>query len=73
MMSYSPALHKLLTICPPVRINGTVVRVIEKGMFTKEEIEALRKEDNAKRRWQKKPLIANFLPDNIRPKWIPKL
>lgn len=73
MMTYSPVLYKLLTICPPIRINGTVVRVIKKGMFTEEEIEALRKEDNIKRRWQKKPLIANFLPADIRPKGIPKL
>ncbi|MBR4750250.1 MAG: hypothetical protein IK077_00665 [Thermoguttaceae bacterium] len=73
MTSYSPALLKLLRYCKPIRVNGYNVFPLPEGFFTKEEIEDLRKEDEARRYFKKKPFIANFLPDDIRPKGIPKL
>ena len=73
MTSYSPALAKLLTNCHSIKIKGFRVFPLPDGLFTREEIEDLRKEDEARRYFKKKPFIANFLPDDIRPKGIPKL
>ena len=73
MMSYSPALSKLFCNCSPIRVNGYNVFPLPQGFFTKEEIEVLRKEDTAQKNLMHYPLIASFLPDDIRPKGIPKL
>ena len=73
MTSYSPALSKLLRYCKPIRVNGYNVFPLPEGFFTKEEIEDLRKEDRIQKKYMHYPLIANFLPDDIRPIGIPKL
>ena len=46
---------------------------IPQGKLTKEEIEMLRQEDELRKQLHRSPLIANFLPDDIRPKGIPKM
>ena len=73
MTSYSPALVKLLRNCDSIMVNGTFVYPLPEGFFTNEEIEVLRREDSARRNLMGDPLIANFLPDDIRPKGIPKM
>ena len=72
-MYYCPALIKLREASRPVKVNGIKVRSLQRGLFTNEEIEDLRKFETYRKSMHQEPLIANFLPDDIRPKGIPKL
>ncbi|MBR4750251.1 MAG: hypothetical protein IK077_00670 [Thermoguttaceae bacterium] len=49
------------------------MRIIRKELFTDEEIEELREFENYRKSLGREPSIMNFLPDDIRPKGIPKL
>ena len=73
MMRYSPVLDKLTTLSCPIRVGDTFVFPIPVNRFSKEEIDMLRKEDNLSQQFGYGPLVANFLPDDIRPKGIPKM
>lgn len=72
-MYYCPPLIKLIETSPSVRVNGTLMRIIRKELFTDEEIEELREFENYRKSLGREPSIMNFLPDDIRPKGIPKL
>ncbi|MBQ9812176.1 MAG: hypothetical protein IJM54_02585 [Thermoguttaceae bacterium] len=49
------------------------MRIIRKELFTDEEIEELREFENYRKSLGREPSIMSFLPDDIRPKGIPKL
>ena len=77
-MTDNPALFKLLQ----GSIDGVVERiemdeqdpfVIPDGFLTQEEIESLREEHNFELSLQGTYLIANFLPDDLRPPHVKKL
>ena len=77
-MTDNPALFKLLH----GSIDGVVERiemdeqdpfVIPDGFLTQEEIESLREEHNFELSLQGTYLIANFLPDDLRPAHVKKL
>ena len=61
-----------LSVINYVGFDYSFARVIPDGMFTAEEIEVLRQEH--KKRWEigYGAFVANFLPDNLRPKDVPK-
>ena len=56
-----------------VKVGNIWMWTIPDGEFTSEEIEELRQHDLDHQRFNEAPLIANFLPDDIRPKGIPKM
>ena len=75
MTDYGPVLIKLVSMRPRrVYYNFDSAMVIpEDAIFTKEEIEDLRNED-ADYVWATgNHLIANFMPDDIRPADVPKM
>ena len=77
-MTGNPALFKLIH----GNIDGVVERVemdeqdpyiIPDGFLTQDEIESLREEHNFELSLQGTYLIANFLPDDLRPAHVKKL
>lgn len=77
-MTGNPALFKLIR----GNIDGVVERVemgeqdpyiIPDGFLTQDEIESLREEHNFELSLQGTYLIANFLPDDLRPAHVKKL
>ncbi|MBQ9370895.1 MAG: hypothetical protein IJU03_01765 [Thermoguttaceae bacterium] len=72
-MTNNPALFKLLRAHPyRIKVNGIWLMIIPDDLLNQDEVEMLRKEDN----WRKEhddPIIANFLPDDVRPKGIKKM
>lgn len=73
MTSDNPATIKLFKLSRPIEIEGDFLWPIPVGKFTEEEIEELRQEDLLGKQLGYPPFIANFLPDDIRPKGIPKM
>lgn len=73
MTSDSPAVNKLFRLSRPIKMGYERVWPIPANKFTKEEIEELRNEDSLGKQLGYPPFIANFLPDDIRPKGIPKM
>ncbi|MBQ9812175.1 MAG: hypothetical protein IJM54_02580 [Thermoguttaceae bacterium] len=73
MASYSPLLKRVFTTCDRVHIGFSWPFVISKEEYSKEEIEKLRREHKRTLKEDGLYFIANFLPDDIRPKGIPKL
>ena len=73
MMTYNPVANKLVQTSRPIKIGYLRVFPIPKGKFSKKEIDELRKYDETVKRLGYHPFVANFLPDDIRPKGIPKL
>lgn len=73
MTSVSPVLDKLFEVGSQIIIGYTTPFIISNKDFTAKEIEELRHEHNLAYKCDGTPLIANFLPDDIRPKGIPKL
>ena len=73
MLTSDPTFFKLLETSRPISVGKFNVFPIPENVFTKQEIEILREEDKLRRELYDRPLIANFLPDDIRPKGIPKL
>lgn len=72
-MTNNPTLFKLLRSTNPIIAKKMVVFIIPEGQFTPEEIEILPKEDFDRQWLGEGPFIANFLPDDIRPKGVKKL
>lgn len=72
-MTDNPALAKLISVSRPIKIGTNILWPIPQGKLTREEIEMLREEDELRKQLHRFPLIANFLPDDIRPKGIPKM
>ena len=77
-MIYSKALSKLLriTLGKPERhitVNDECLHIIYEGEFSKEDIDELRNIDIWFQKNGNPPLIANFLPDDVRPKGIKKM
>ena len=68
-MTTNPALFKLLDSNPEsFDYKGYITTwIISDGLLTKEEIESLRKENEADLALGGEPFIANFLPDGERP------
>ena len=73
MITDNPAAYKLVTISTPIRLGDAFVFPIPPNKFTREEIEMLREEDDLRKQLGYQPFVANFLPDDIRPKGIPKM
>ena len=73
MMTYDPAISKLLRVSRPIKLGEYRVFPIPPNVFSPEEIAVLRREDQLRKELNKQPFIANFLPDDIRPKGIPKM
>ena len=73
MMTDNPVVNKLTRISEPILVGDVYVFPIPEGKFSKKEIEILRSEDEFGKELGYDPSIANFLPDDIRPKGIPKL
>ena len=74
MMVHSPTIRKWqYSNRKHVTVNGEHMWVISDGEFTPEEIEELREYDSMSRICNRLPLIANFLPDDVRPEGVKKL
>lgn len=74
MTTGSPALVKLLkTKHEILYLAGRHYHAIPNTSFTKEEIDELRRLDDLSFETDGERFIANFLPDDIRPKNVPKL
>lgn len=73
-MTTNPALFKLLDSNPEsFDYKGYITTwIISDGLLTKEEIESLRKENEADLALGGEPFIANFLPDGERPAHVKK-
>ena len=56
-----------------VKVDGHLLHVLPSGFFTTKEIERLRKLEEWSIELGNGPSIANFLPDSIRPKNVPKM
>ena len=56
-----------------VEVNGHLLRVLPSGFFTQKEINRLRELEEWFIENGDDPFIANFLPDSIRPKNVPKM
>ena len=72
MTSVNPLLDRLFEN-KQIIIGLSTPFIISDKDFTKEEIEELRSMHNFMYEEDKLYLIANFLPDEIRPKGIPKM
>lgn len=77
-MVYNEALFKLieLTNGKPelfVKIDNEWKRIIPESEFSSEEIEELRDLEKWRQENGNPPMIANFLPDDIRPAHVKKL
>ncbi|MBR4750249.1 MAG: hypothetical protein IKX88_16780 [Thermoguttaceae bacterium] len=74
MTTYSESLQKLLNSdADYLKINGDYYWVIPDNLFTRREIDELRETSSSFKENNGSELIANFLPDDMRPKGIPKL
>ena len=83
-MNEPPALNKLLSIptrtifvdLSPLHYGGIrygTVRIIPEGVFSPEEIEELRQVHEERWKNGHGAVIANFLPDKVRPKDVPQM
>lgn len=73
-MIMNPAFDRLLGMdVERVEIGGEWLYIIPNGEFSTKEIEELRDVDEYFKEYNKHPMIANFLPDDVRPSNIPKL
>lgn len=77
-MTDNPALFKLLHgsidgVVERIEMDEQAPFVIPDGFLTQEEIESLREEHNFELSLQGTYLIANFLPDDLRPAHVKKL
>ena len=73
-MTNNPALFKLIQARPDwVEMDGSDPFIIPDGLFSPEEIESLREEHNFRFSLEGTYLIANFLPDDLRPPHVKKL
>lgn len=73
-MTSNPALFKLIDAHPEwVEIGDSFPYIIPDGLLTQEEIESLREEHNYEFSLEGTYLIANFLPDDIRPEHVKKM
>ncbi|MGN1065700.1 MAG: hypothetical protein ACI4QC_09820 [Thermoguttaceae bacterium] len=71
--SVSPLLDRLFDLNKQIIIGFSTPFVISDKDFNKEEIEELRRMHNSMFEEDGLYLIANFIPDGVRPKEIPKL
>ena len=77
-MTDNPALFKLIHgvkdgIIERMEMDECDPYIIPDGFLTQEEIESLREEHNFELSLQGTYLIANFLPDDLRPAHVKKL
>ena len=77
-MTGNPALFKLIHACIDGKTNRVELKdcdpyIIPDGLLTQDEIESLREEHNFQLSLQGTYLIANFLPDDLRPPHVKKL
>ncbi len=74
MLVNDPTLFKFLT-CPKesVQVGDYSLYLIPQGVFTAKEIERLRELEEWSIELGDGSSIANFLPDSIRPKNVPKM
>ena len=74
MMTIEPTVMKWLGLNrDSVLVGDKYLWVIPDGVFTPEEIEKLRQYDVEHQRFDEEPIIANFLPDDVRPEGVKKL
>lgn len=74
MTTGSPALVKLFSMKHVIiEINDVFYHVIPDDSFTEQEVNELRRLDDLSFETDGERFIANFLPDDIRPKNVPKL
>ena len=73
-MVYNEAYGKLLGMdVERVKVRDEWLFVIPDNVFSSEEIEDIRKADDFFIRYNDHPVIANFLPDDLRPAHVKKL
>lgn len=72
MLINNPIFTRLIEIEPQF-VNDMCLRVISEDLFNKEEIEYLRKTEQYRIELGEDPMVANFLPDDQRPKGVKKL
>lgn len=73
-MIYNEAYAKLLAMdTERIKIDGELLFIIPEGKFSPSEIDELRKVEDFFKDCEGIPTFANFLPDDVRPKGIPKL
>lgn len=73
MTSVSPLLEKVFELDNQIHFGDSYPFIISEKDFSKKEIEELRREHERTLKQDDLYFIANFLPDDIRPKDIPKL
>lgn len=75
MIGFNPVLTKLALMRPTRVPSGdeSAMVIPDDAHFTSEEIEELRHDDEMYMETTGNHIIANFMPDETRPAWVPRL